>query len=1070
MLFVVLTVLAAGCFRGRTGGSSVAALRCEQDADPLGVDVPHPRLGWTLQSAERGQVQTAYQVLAATAPDLLTRDEGDLWDSGKVISDETLGVLYTGEALKSSQEVFWKVRVWDRRGHASAWSAVATWTMGVLAPTGWSACWITDPELLHWQRPLLGYHSEETTDAETRKWVQLDLGAPRTIDAVRLHALRHTVNEALGFPRRFKLEASDDPAFYAYTLIADCGDKDYPNPWAVHIELPAQGVTARYVRLTATRLRVTEGQACLALSQIEVISGGRNIAVGAAVTASDSWERAPWAATALVDGLGAPGANPRANDTLLLRREFRVRPGLRRALAQVCGLGQYELTLNGVRASAGLLAPGWTDYEKTCLYDTLDVTALLHPGANAAGLALAGGMYNVQEGRFVKFVTPFRPLTALGQLRLEYADGTVETVVTDDRWRVAPGPVTFANMYGGEDYDARLEPRGWDSPGFDDRQWRRAVVFGGPGGTLRGHSHAAPPIRPYEIFKPVKVTDLRPGVTVCDLGQNAAVMLRLKLHGPAGAVVRIIPAELLAGDGSVDRGSCSGRGPAWWQYTLAGRGEENWFPQIFYHGCRYLQVECTAPAGQELPVVESLEGVVVQAAAPAAGEFACSNELFNRIHTLVRWAQRSNMMSVMTDCPHRERLGWLEQNHLNGPALRYEFDLARLMAKTVNDMVDSQLDSGLVPDIAPEYIKFAEGFRDSPEWGSACVLIPWQQYEWTGDVELLRRSYARMRRYVAYLGGKATGHILSHGLGDWYDLGPNPPGYAQLTPIALTATAFYYYDAWILARVAALLGRRGEAGEYRELAGQIRAAFNQTFFDPAAGCYAKGSQCANAIPLVMNLVEPARRAGVLAAIVKDVRDRGNALTAGDVGYRYLLRALADGGRSEVVFDLNNQSDKPGYGYQLKHGATSLTEAWDASPRASQNHFMLGQINEWFYHDLAGIQGDPTGPGFKKIIIKPAVVGDLTWVKASYDSVRGRIVSAWQRAGAQFTLQVSIPANTTATIYVPTRNANTVREGRQTAGQSEGVRFLRMAGRCAVYEVDSGNYTFTAGLPVMKPAD
>jgi hypothetical protein len=215
---------------------------------------------------------------------------------------------------------------------------------------------------------------------------------------------------------------------------------------------------------------------------------------------------------------------------------------------------------------------------------------------------------------------------------------------------------------------------------------------------------------------------------------------------------------------------------------------------------------------------------------------------------------------------------------------------------------------------------------------------------------------------------------------------------------------------------------------------------------------------------------PARRAGVLAIIVKDVRERGNALTAGDVGYRYLLRALADGGRSDVIFDMNNQSDKPGYGYQLAQGATSLTEAWNADPRSSQNHFMLGQINEWFYHDLAGIQGDPAGPGFKKIIIKPAIVGDLTWVKADYDSVRGRIVSAWQRAGTQFTLQVTIPANTTATIYVPTRNATTVREGRRAAGQSEGVRFLRMAGRCAVYEVGSGNYTFTAGLPVMEPAD
>ena len=572
---------------------------------------------------------------------------------------------------------------------------------------------------------------------------------------------------------------------------------------------------------------------------------------------------------------------------------------------------------------------------------------------------------------------------------------------------------------------------------------------------------------------------LSPGTAVYDLGQNAAVMLRLKVHGPAGATVRVIPAELLAKDGSVDRQSCGGgRGPAWWQYTLRGgaglparesmgpetQATESWAPEFFYHGCRYLQVECTAPPGGALPVVESLEGVVVQAAAPPAGEFACSNELFNRIHTLVRWAQRSNLMSVMTDCPHRERLGWLEQNHLNGPALRYEFGMDRLMAKVVNDMADAQQPDGLVPDIAPEYVIFADGFRDSPEWGSACVLIPWQQYEWTGDEALLRRSYDLMKRYVAHLTSRADHQIVSFGLGDWYDIGPDRPGKAQLTPIALTATAFYFEDARIVARVAAMLGRPEDARHYGDLADSIRAAFNQTFFDPSKGTYATGSQCADAIPLVLDLVEPARRPGVLAALVKDVRDRGNALTAGDVGYRYLLRALADGGRSDVIYDLNNQSDKPGYGYQLKRGATSLTEAWDANPRSSQNHFMLGQINEWFYHDLAGIQGDPAGPGFKRIIIRPAVVGDLTWVKASYDSVRGRIASEWSRDRRGFSLRVTIPPDTTATVYVPAADAAAVMESGRAAAKSPGVTLLRQDGGAAVYSVSSGDYAFTAAAP------
>ncbi len=379
-------------------------------------------------------------------------------------------------------------------------------------------------------------------------------------------------------------------------------------------------------------------------------------------------------------------------------------------------------------------------------------------------------------------------------------------------------------------------------------------------------------------------------------------------------------------------------------------------------------------------------------------------------------------------------------------------------------MVDSQRADGLVPDTAPEYVMFSGGFRDSPEWGSACLLVPWQQYEWTGDAGLLRRSYEMMKDYVAYLSSRASGHLVSFGLGDWYDIGPYPPGRAQLTPRALTATAFYYYDAWILARTAALLGKTGEAAEYQELAGLIRAAFNRAFFNPATGRYATGSQTANAIPLVMNLIEPDHRQGALDAIVEDVRRRGNALTAGDVGYRYLLRALADGGRSDVIFDMNNQSEKPGYGYQLAQGATSLTEAWNADRRSSQNHFMLGQINEWFYHDLAGIQGDPAWPGFKRIVIRPAVTGSLSWVEASYRSARGRIASAWRLAAARVTLTVTVPPGTAATVWVPTADAASVKEGGRPAAQSPGVRWVRAEPGAAIYEVTPGEFVFSAAAP------
>jgi hypothetical protein len=863
-LFTIFTLICSAAHAAFTVGD----LRCEYRTDPMGVDSAKPRLSWVLQSGEQGQKQTAYQVLAASSRAFLDQDRGDLWDSGQANSDDTIQIPYGGAALKSSQQVFWKVRSWDKDGKPSPWSAAGTWTMGLMSDSDWIAHWIAAPA---------------------------ELNAPPTI---------------------------------------------------------------------------------------------------------------------------------------VLRREFDVKPQLRRAIAYVCGLGQYEMSVNGRKAGEDLLTPGWTLYTKTCLYDTYDITALLKSGSNSVEMLLGNGMYNVMGGRYTKFKRSFGPLKAIAQIRLEYEDGSIQTVGTDDAWKVAGGPITFSCVYGGEDFDARLvDP--------DISKWSVAAVVEGPGGKLRGLSCAAPPIRVIDVLKPVATHEIREGVSVYDLGQNTSIMIRMKVHGPAGSSVKITPAELVRPDGSVNRGSCGG-GEAYWKYTLAGTsGGEDYRSRFFYHGCRYLQVETSGDA-----VVDQLEALIVHSISEPIGEFSCSNELFNRIRTLVRWAQRSNMASVLSDCPHRERLGWLEQDYLNGPSLRYEWDLAQFFTKVMNDISDSQAEDGLVPDIAPEYPVFKGGFRDSPEWGSAFVLCALQQYQWTGDVDLLRRHYDGMKRYVMYLDSKSTMGIVNHGLGDWYDLGPRRPGTVQLTPTSLTATATYYGDLLAMEKIARRLGNDADADEFSKMARQVRSEFNRTLLNDDSHLYATGSQTSGAMPLAMGLVDPGNQQNVLDAIVADIRKHDNGVTAGDIGYRYLLRALAENGRSDVIFDMNNQSDRPGYGFQLKRGATSLTEGWGGT--GSQNHFMLGQITEWFYHDLAGIQPDPAGPGFKKIIIKPAVVGDLTRVKASFRSVRGTIRSEWKRDGNAFTLHVTIPPNTTASIFLP--------------------------GRADPQQVESGDHSFASALPATQPAN
>lgn len=898
-------------------------LTCEYRRNPLGVEAAAPRLSWQLVSDRRGVRQTAYQILVADRPETLNRNQGNVWDSGKRVGNQSIQVPYAGSTLLPAAVYYWKVRVWDEAGRVSDWSPVAHWQMGLLRPTDWgTARWMALERLDSAQRIVPGLHV-------TRPWEQ-------------------------------------------------------QRP-------PGSGLAAR------------------ALPQF--------------------------------------------------RRPVVTRKPVRRVTAFVASPGHFELFLNGRKVGDHFLDPGWTDYRKLGLYVTLDLTPGWTTGPNVLGLMLGNGFYHVPDERYHKLVTRYGNPCFLAQIRIDYQDGTTEQIGSDASWKAARSPITFSSIYGGEDYDASREQPGWQSDGFDDRQWRVPVVVPGLP-ALR--AQFAEPLKITDTLRVVSVNHPRPGVWVYDLGQNFSGIPRLRVRGTAGQTLTLRPAELLD-DSSLVTQQAVGT-PVFFKYTLRGGAAESWQPQFTYYGFRYVQVEGAVPAGEPnpegLPVVELLEGLHTRNAARQVGTFTCSNALFNDIHDLIDWSVRSNLASVLTDCPHREKLGWLEVAHLMGGSMQYSYDLAAFFTKTVQDMQAAQLPNGLVPDIAPELVEFEGGFRDSPEWGSAAVILPWYLYQWYGDRRLLAESYPMMTRYVGYLESRSRGHLLSHGLGDWFDLGPKPPGESQLTPRGLTASAIYFYDLTILAQVARLLGKPDDAQRFARQAEGVRQAFNTAFFNPLTGQYGTGSQTAQAMVLYLNLAAPTQRPTVMGQLLADIRQRNYALTTGDIGFRYLIRTLEGVGASDVVYAMNRRDDVPGYGYQLARGATALTESWQAHRFVSNNHCMLGHLTEWFYSGLAGIRADSGAVAYQAIRIAPQPVGDVTAAQARFDSPYGPIESQWQQTDSTFSLRVTIPPNTTATVRLPLSRPTAVYESGRPAARAPGVRQKPDLVDGRQWRVGSGSYTFT----------
>ncbi len=760
----------------------------------------------------------------------------------------------------------------------------------------------------------------------------------------------------------------------------------------------------------------------------------------------------------------------------LFRKEFVLDKKIARARAYVSGLGYYELRLNGERVGDHVLDPGWTGYSKRVLYSTYDVTKQLKRGGNALGIMLGNGWFNPLPLPMWGRIKPGEALTAgepraVLQLVVEFTDSTKQTIVTDKSWRVSDGPILRNSVYLGEFYDARREQPGWDQAGFDDSHWETPVLAGEPKlGPLCAQD--APPIRITRTFKPVKLTEPKPGVFIFDFGQNFAGWARLRVKGDAGTRVRLRSGELLYPDGTLngmtavagqikDGGSdyhYDGKGKPKTafqldEYVLKGQGREVFTPRFTFHGFRY--VEVTGFPGRA--TLETLEGLRLNSDVAGVGSFECSNELFNRIQQMVLWTELGNLFSVQSDCPHREKFGYGGDILASSEMAMLNFDMARFYAKAAQDLVDAARPNGGFTETAPFVGISDSGLGDMSGpigWGSAQPLLLVQLRQYYGEERLLQEQYEATKKWIALLRSCAKDGILDNGLSDHESLVPKRSG--------LTGTAFYYFNVKLFAQLATALGKGADAREASALAEDIKTAFNRKFLEPGTGRYDTASQACQAFALYHDLAPMDERQRALDVLAADVGKHDGHLTTGIFGTKYMLNALTDAGRADVAYSIVNQRTFPGWGHMLEGGATTLWEHWEFSDNTySHNHPMFGSVSEWFYKALAGIQPAPDTVGFDKIVIKPQPVGDLKWVKASYNSVRGKVVSEWEQRDNRFRLRVTIPANASAWVYVPAKDASRVKEGGKPAVSVPGVKFVRMAGNAAVFAVGSGDYEFAA---------
>ncbi len=1070
----------------KSGSLTPHDLRVEYLVEPLGIDELKPRFSWKLASDVPGDVQTAYRIVVFPAPKKLNRPGGVLppvWDSKEVEGGQSVHVEYAGEPLRPATKYEWLLKVKDHQGRESDLHT-GSFSTGLFP---------TDNDPRPWKGNWIGVDIAETDgyrlDLDGVNWIWTTTGAEK-----------RAMPGKASFRKTFELPHDGEPSF---AVLAFTGDN------AAVVSINGKEVLKSMNFKTAL---VTEVKALLKPGKnvVTVVAnnGGANpnpagamgkLVVGYAdgkevqVTTDATWkafdgepndvtsvdfEDSAWKNAAVLVPVGAgPWGEIRVATkktdipARYLRRRFHAeKSDVVRATAYVAGLGYYELYLNGQKVGDHCLDPVLHEYHARVPYVTYDVTKMVQGGEeNVLGAILGNGRYYAPRRDNPTVTRDYGFPKLLCQLEIEYADGTKQLVVSDRSWKLTTdGPIRANNDYDGEIYDARKKLGVWGAADYDDSRWSAAEKVEAPRGKLR--AQMMPPMRITETIRPISLNEVRPGVWIYDLGQNLVGWCRLKVEGPAGTEIRLRHAETLDPSGNGELYVANLRGAQCRDlYTTGGNGVEVYEPRFTYHGFRY--VELTGFPGK--PDLDTITGCVVHTDLPRVGSFECSAPIINQIHQNIFWGVRGNYLSVPTDCPQRdERQGWQGDRAAESKGEMFLFDNVTLYAKWLNDIEDSQTSNGNLSDVCPPFWPL---YNSNVTWPSAFTIIPESLYLQYGDRRPIERHYDAMVRWMDHLATFIKDDLIDKdNYGDWC-VPPEKPELihsedpARKTSKAVLATSYYIHNLDLLARYAKMLGKTADVEKFHADAKRMTDAFNKKFYDPATGKYDNGTQTSCILPLRFGLVPEGEERKVFDVLIRNIETvTDHHVGTGLIGGQWLNRVLSDRGRADLSYRFATNTDYPSWGYMVQKGATTIWELWNgdtANPAMnSGNHVMLvGDLTIWLYEYLAGIACDWEKPGFERILMKPHPVGDLTFVKCRYDSIRGPIESHWRRENGMFKWEISVPVGSTARLFVPTIDPASVRESGRTDFAKRGIHPVEFKDGRAVFDIPSGSYTFEATL-------